>query len=240
VWRQADKYRVPRICFINKMDRTGSNFWNCVKMFKTNLGANPCPIQVRTLSVTLLLLNVDLQWKFMGLFWALNGEIGNKKRSYQFRPRFLVSSELFPLLSLFHCILQRQIPIGAEDNFQGIVDLVTMKAWIWKGEDLGATWDEIPVDEAPIDQAVKDEAKEWREKLIEMAVEVRILNYSMNRFSDSIILPSGEKIKSPWVGGRLPRSWSPSLPRIPRQPSKPLYPYTNLFTLITTRWTTTL
>src|SRR5471030_1324628 len=75
VWRQADKYGVPRMCFVNKLDRTGANFFRCVEMIKDRLGANP---------------------------------------------------------------LVLQLPIGMEDTFQGVVDLVKMKAIIWKDEYLGA------------------------------------------------------------------------------------------------------
>ena len=99
VWRQADKYRVPRIAFINKMDRIGADFYRGVQMIKDRLKANPVPIQ---------------------------------------------------------------IPIGKEEYYKGLVDLVTMKAIIWDEESLGAKYheEEIPAD-------LLDEATEWREKLIE-------------------------------------------------------------------------
>lgn len=99
VWRQADKYRVPRIAFINKMDRIGADFYRGVQMIKDRLKANPVPIQ---------------------------------------------------------------IPIGKEEYYKGLVDLVTMKAFIWDEESLGAKFheEEIPAD-------LLDEATEWREKLIE-------------------------------------------------------------------------
>eukprot|EP01024_Parvocaulis_polyphysoides_P068230 TRINITY_DN8284_c0_g1_i1.p1 TRINITY_DN8284_c0_g1~~TRINITY_DN8284_c0_g1_i1.p1 ORF type:complete len:645 (+),score=149.97 TRINITY_DN8284_c0_g1_i1:1434-3368(+) len=103
VWRQADKYGVPRLAFVNKMDRMGADFFNCKDMMIKNLGANPLVLQV---------------------------------------------------------------PIGAEDNFKGVVDLVTMKALIWTGEELGANWDE-----ADIPEDLVDVANEYREKLIETAVE---------------------------------------------------------------------
>jgi len=99
VWRQADKYRVPRIAFINKMDRVGADFYRGVQMIKDRLKANPLPIQ---------------------------------------------------------------IPIGKEEHFKGVVDLVTMKAVVWDDESLGATYHEedIPAD-------LLEEAKEYREKMIE-------------------------------------------------------------------------
>ena len=104
VWRQADKYKVPRMCFVNKMDRIGADFYRCVDMIIDRLGAVP---------------------------------------------------------------LVTQLPVGAEDEFAGLVDLITMKAIIWKEETLGAEWEETDI---PEDLA--DKAAEWREKLIETAVEV--------------------------------------------------------------------
>ena len=99
VWRQADKYGVPRIAFINKMDRVGADFFRGVQMIKDRLKANPLPIQ---------------------------------------------------------------IPVGKEENFKGVVDLVRMKAIIWNDESLGAEYTEI---EIPAD--LVDEANEYREKMIE-------------------------------------------------------------------------
>ncbi|MEC8198138.1 MAG: elongation factor G, partial [Pseudomonadota bacterium] len=103
VWRQADKYGVPRICFVNKMDRMGADFFRCVDMFVDRLGANP---------------------------------------------------------------LVMQLPIGAEADFAGLVDLVKMKAIIWKDESLGAEFEEVDI---PDD--LTDMAAEYREKLVEFAVE---------------------------------------------------------------------
>ncbi len=99
VWRQADKYHVPRIAFINKMDRIGADFNRGVQMMRDRLGANPVPIQV---------------------------------------------------------------PIGKEENFRGVVDLVEMKGIVWDDESLGAKYEVIDV---PAD--LQDEAEEAREKLIE-------------------------------------------------------------------------
>ena len=99
VWRQADKYNVPRICYVNKMDRSGANFFDVVSQIKTVLGATPCPIQ---------------------------------------------------------------IPIGAEEHFRGIVDLIRMKAIFWHNESMGAAYD---IEEIPAD--VKAEAEEWRDKMLE-------------------------------------------------------------------------
>ncbi len=103
VWRQADKYKVPRICFVNKMDRAGADFFNCVHEIEDKLKAKAVPLQ---------------------------------------------------------------IPIGAEDNFRGVVDLITHKAIIWNDEDFGMTYEfvDIPAD-------IADEVEEWRQKLVESVAE---------------------------------------------------------------------
>ena len=103
VWRQADKYNVPRIGYVNKMDRSGANFFEVVRQVKDVLGANPCPIQM---------------------------------------------------------------PIGAEETFKGLIDLVTMKAIYWHDETMGAdyTEDEIP-------ENLRQEAEEWRDKMLEKIAE---------------------------------------------------------------------
>ena len=103
VWRQADKYDVPRMCFVNKMDRTGADFYRCVDMMKSRLGATPLVIQ---------------------------------------------------------------LPLGAESDFLGLIDLLEMKQLRWKDESLGA---EFVVEE--INEALLDDAKKWREQMIEIAVE---------------------------------------------------------------------
>ncbi|MGE4266519.1 MAG: elongation factor G [Deferribacterales bacterium] len=114
VWRQADKYHVPRIAFINKMDRTGADFFNVVSQIESRLKARPLPIQ---------------------------------------------------------------LPIGAEDKFEGIVDLVKMKAFVWNGEELGATFreEEIPAD-------LLAQAEEYRVKMLEMICESD--EEMMNRYFD--------------------------------------------------------
>ncbi len=103
VWRQADRYKVPRIVFVNKMDKTGADFMNCVKMIRDRTGANPVPIQ---------------------------------------------------------------LPIGAEDKLEGIIDLVTMEEWVYQGEDLGASWVR-----RPIRAELLEDAQKWRYNLLEIAVE---------------------------------------------------------------------
>ena len=103
VWRQADKYHVPRICFVNKMDRTGANFYRCVDMIVERLGAKP---------------------------------------------------------------LVMQIPDGCESDFIGVVDLLTMQAYHWKDETMGAKYEilDIPAN-------LKDKAAEYHQQLVETAVE---------------------------------------------------------------------
>ncbi len=103
VWRQADKYNVPRICFVNKMDRAGADFFNVVNEIREKLGANPIPLQV---------------------------------------------------------------PIGSEESFKGVVDLITNKAIVWNEEDMGMTYKEV---EIPDD--LVDEVNEWRQKLVESVAE---------------------------------------------------------------------
>ena len=104
VWRQADRYKVPRIVFVNKMDKIGADFFNCVHMIEDRTGAVAAPIQ---------------------------------------------------------------IPIGAETELEGLIDLVTMEEWVWDGEDLGASWEKRPIRDSL--QAIADE---WRAKLIEIAVDM--------------------------------------------------------------------
>jgi elongation factor G len=103
VWRQADKYSVPRICFINKMDRVGADFFHALETIVGRLQARPVPVQ---------------------------------------------------------------IPVGSEEKFLGIVDLITMKARIWKEETLGAAFDDVDIPEELVASA-----KEWREKMVEAAAE---------------------------------------------------------------------
>ena len=103
VWRQADRYKVPRIVFVNKMDKIGADFFNCVKMVKDRTGALPIPVN---------------------------------------------------------------LPIGSENEFEGLVDLVTMKEWIWDSDDLGASWKLVDIRES-----LKTKADEMRSELVELAVE---------------------------------------------------------------------
>ncbi len=103
VWRQANKYKVPRIGFVNKMDRAGADFLNVVKQVKEMLGANPVPLQ---------------------------------------------------------------LPIGAEDSFKGVVDLITMKGIVWDDATQGMTYNEVPVPED-----MKADVDEWRQHLVEAVAD---------------------------------------------------------------------
>ena len=103
VWRQANKYKVPRIGFVNKMDRSGADFFNVVAQIRERLGANPVPLQV---------------------------------------------------------------PIGAEADFLGVVDLVNNRGMVWNDADQGMTWKEVPIPDDLVDTV-----KEWRDKLIEAVAE---------------------------------------------------------------------
>ncbi|TGQ64572.1 MAG: elongation factor G [Mesorhizobium sp.] len=125
VWRQADKYRVPRMIFCNKMDKIGADFYRSVEMIGSRLGAQAVVMQ---------------------------------------------------------------LPIGAETEFKGVVDLVEMNALVWRDETLGAAWDvvEIPAD-------LKDRAEEYREKMIEAAVEMdegALENYLEGK------MPSNDEIRA--------------------------------------------
>ena len=140
VWRQADKYGVPRLCFVNKMDRMGADFFNTVQMITDNLGANPLPIQ---------------------------------------------------------------IPIGAEEDFQGVVDLVKMKAIVWTGEEMGANFEErdIPDD-------LKDQADEYRGALVEACVE--LAEAALEKFFEGEE-PSEDELKNLIRKGTIGGSFVPVL-----------------------------
>ena len=114
VWRQADKYNVPRMGYVNKMDRSGADFFEVVRQMKDVLGANPCPVV---------------------------------------------------------------IPIGAEENFKGVVDLIKMKAILWHDETMGADYS---VEEIPAD--LQAEAEEWRDKMLEKVAEFD--DELMNKYFD--------------------------------------------------------
>ena len=141
VWRQADKYNVPRIGYVNKMDRSGADFYEVVRQVKAVLGATPCPIQ---------------------------------------------------------------IPIGAEEKFRGVVDLIQMKAILWHDETMGAQYD---VEEIPAD--LLDEAKEWREKMLEACAEFD--DVVMEKFFDDPDSLTEEEIKAAIRKGTLEMKINPMI-----------------------------
>src|SRR5690606_3155122 len=140
VWRQADKYGVPRMIFCNKMDKIGADFYRSVEMVRTRLGANPL------------------------------------------------------------CL---QLPIGAESDFKGVVDLIEMKGRVWNDESLGAAWDEI---EIPAD--LKDKAEEYREKLVETAVEVD--EGALERYLEGE-MPSNDELRALIRKGTINTNFTPIL-----------------------------
>ncbi len=141
VWRQADKYKVPRIGYVNKMDRLGANFFEVVRQVKEVLGATPCPIQ---------------------------------------------------------------IPVGDEENFKGVVDLITMKALYWHDETMGA---EYHIEEIPAD--LLNEANEWREKMLEMVAEFD--DVLMEKFFDDPSTITPDDIRSAVRKGTLSMQINPMI-----------------------------
>ena len=139
VWRQADKYKVPRIGYVNKMDRSGANFFQVVTQLKEVLGANAVPIQ---------------------------------------------------------------IPIGAEENFVGVVDLITMKAYYWHDETMGADYhtEDIPAE-------LVDEANEWREKMLESIAEVD--DKLMEKFFDDPSTITEDEIRAAIRKGTISMEMNP-------------------------------
>jgi len=141
VWRQADKYNVPRICFVNKMDRSGADFYEVVRQVRVVLGANPCPIQ---------------------------------------------------------------IPIGAEEKFKGVIDLVTMKAILWHDESMGAEYSE---EEIPAELLA--EAQEWRDKMLEVVADYD--DVLMQKFFDDPSTITVEEIKKAIRKGTLSMEMNPMI-----------------------------
>ncbi|MDD4922773.1 MAG: elongation factor G [Bacteroidales bacterium] len=141
VWRQADKYNVPRICYVNKMDRSGADYYEVVRQMRTVLRANPCPIQ---------------------------------------------------------------IPIGAEEKFKGVVDLITMKAIYWHDETMGA---EYNVEEIPAD--LLEEAREWRDKMLESIAECD--DVVMEKYFDDPTTITEEEIRVAIRKGTISMALNPML-----------------------------
>ena len=141
VWRQADKYNVPRIGYVNKMDRSGADFFEVVRQVRDVLGAHPCPIQ---------------------------------------------------------------IPIGAEETFKGVVDLIKMKAILWHDESMGAEYSE---EEIPA--GLLDEAQEWRDKMLETVAEFD--DAIMEKYFDDPSTITEEEIRRAIRKGTLSMSINPML-----------------------------
>ena len=141
VWRQADKYRVPRICYVNKMDRSGANFFEVVRQIKTILGATPCPIQ---------------------------------------------------------------IPVGQEETFRGVVDLVTMKALVWDDETMGSHYDTID-----IPAELQAEAEEWRDKMLETLADCD--DVLMEKYFDDPSTITEDEIRAALRKGTLAMKINPML-----------------------------
>ncbi len=141
VWRQADKYNVPRIGYVNKMDRSGANFFEVVRQVKDVLGATPLPIQ---------------------------------------------------------------IPIGAEETFKGVVDLVKMKAILWHDETMGAEYEE---DEIPAN--LRDEAEEYRDKMLETLAEVD--ETLMEKYFDDPSTITEDEVRAAIRKGTLAMQFNPMI-----------------------------
>ena len=141
VWRQADKYNVPRIGYVNKMDRSGANFFEVVRQLRDVLGANPLPIQ---------------------------------------------------------------IPIGAEETFKGVVDLIQMKAIFWHDETMGA---EYTVEEIPA--SLRDEAEEYRDKMLETLAELD--EALMEKYFDDPSTITEDEIRAAIRKGTLSMAINPML-----------------------------
>jgi elongation factor G len=141
VWHQADKYNVPRICYVNKMDRSGADFYEVVRQMKDILHANPCPVQ---------------------------------------------------------------IPIGAEEKFKGVVDLITMKAIYWHDETMGAEYstEEIPAD-------LVSEAQEWRDKMLESVAECD--DVVMEKYFDDPTTITNDEIRAAIRKGTIAMTLNPML-----------------------------
>ena len=175
VWRQADKYGVPRICFVNKMDRLGADFYNCVDMVIKNLGANPLVIQ--------LPIGNEDQFKVRGCACVWGGGVlcvccvcvvwGRRaRRSHQARGCGCVRARATtrrPQNPARRDALTHNATDTHDMNYhqQGVIDLVKNKAIVWGGEELGAKFDVVD-----IPAEYKDKAEEYREKLIAAVVEL--------------------------------------------------------------------
>ena len=154
-WRLADNYRVPRICYVNKMDRSGAGFLRCVDMIKKRLGARPLPIQ---------------------------------------------------------------LPIGSEDNFKGMIDLVEMKALVWSSDDKDAEWDVVDVTEGmadklgvtvPSDRAILDNIEKFRSDLVDTCLEMD--DAAMEAYLGEGTMPSADVLRECLRKGTINGAFTPVL-----------------------------
>jgi elongation factor G len=154
-WRLADNYRVPRLCYVNKMDRSGANFLRCVDMIRTRLNARPLPVQ---------------------------------------------------------------LPIGSEDNFKGMVDLVAMKALVWDSDDKDAEWQELDIAddladkvgiEIPADRKILADINKYRTELIDTCLEQN--DEAMEAYLNDGIPPSADVLKKCLRKGTLTGAFNPVL-----------------------------
>src|SRR6202142_2782962 len=154
-WRLADNYHVPRMCYVNKMDRSGANFLRCVDMIKKRLGARPLPVQ---------------------------------------------------------------LPIGSEDNFKGMIDLVEMKALVWDSDDKDAVWQVIDVTPdiadklkitTPSDRAILADVAKYRTELIDTCLEQD--DEAMEAYLTDNVEPSGDVLRKCLRKGTLNSAFTPVL-----------------------------
>jgi elongation factor G len=154
-WRLADNYRVPRLCYVNKMDRSGANFLRCVDMIRTRLNARPLPVQ---------------------------------------------------------------LPIGSEDNFKGMVDLVTMKALVWDSDDKDAEWQSLDITddladkvgiEIPADRKILSEINKYRTELIDTCLEMD--DEAMEAYLNDGTAPSAEVLRNCLRKGTISGAFNPVL-----------------------------
>ena len=154
-WRLADNYGVPRMCYVNKMDRSGANFFRCVDMIKKRLGSRPLPIQ---------------------------------------------------------------LPIGSEDNFKGMIDLVEMKALVWESDDKDAQWATIDVTPdlidklhitVPSDRKILESIQQYRTELVDTCLEQD--DAAMEAFLTDGIVPSPDTLRSCLRKGTLNSAFTPVL-----------------------------
>ena len=154
-WRLADNYGVPRICYVNKMDRSGANFLRCVDMIKTRLGARPLPVQ---------------------------------------------------------------LPIGSEDNFKGMIDLVEMKALVWDSDDRDAKWQVLDITPdiadklnitVPSDRAILAQIEKFRSELVDTCLEQD--DEAMEAYLNDGVVPSADVLRKCLRKGTISSAFNPVL-----------------------------